>query len=405
MRKIRVMLKGKNIVVCVCGGIAAFKAISVVSILVKMGARVDVIMTDHAREFVTPLSFRSIAKTPVITDMFEEPDVTEIKHISLAQRADAFVICPATANIIGKIANGIADDMVSTTVMATRAPTIIVPAMNTNMYENVIVQGNIAKLKDLGYIFMEPDSGLLACGISGKGRMPEPEKIAQRVALETAMEKDLNGLNVLVTAGPTREAIDPIRYISNGSSGKMGYAIAANAAMRGANVRLVSGPVSLDTPMGVENIPVVSARDMHRAVMENREYADIIVMAAAVGDFRPETRAENKIKKNTAVDELRLTKNPDILAELGKERRPGQVLVGFCMETQNLIACATEKLYRKNADIIVANDLNTMGAGFGVDTNVVTVLFRDGREPISLSDTKQRIAHEILSVAAGIKKK
>lgn len=395
------MLRKKNVVVCVTGGVAVYKAVGVVSGLVKLGANVDVIMTDHAQEFVTPLSFRSITKTPVVTDMFEEPKNMEIAHISLAQKADAFLICPATANIIGKIACGIADDMVSTTVMATRAPVIIAPAMNTNMYENPIVQENIAKLKRLGYKFIDPDCGRLACGTEGKGRLPEPEAIVQHVVMEIAREKDLEGVKVLVTAGPTREAIDPVRYISNGSSGKMGYALAEAAALRGAEVTLVSGPTALKPPMGVKVVNVISADDMYSAVMEHESGSDIIIMAAAVGDFRPENRADDKIKKTGGAPELRLTKNRDILAELG-EKGGKRVLVGFCMETRDLLESAAEKLRRKNADMIAANNLKTEGAGFGTDTNVVTLLFRDGQEPVELSDSKSAIAHEILSRAAGL---
>lgn len=395
------MLEDKNIVVCVTGGIAAFKAVSVVSSLVKLGARVDVIMTDHAREFVTPLTFRSITKTPVITDMFEEPKDMEIAHISLAEKADALLICPATANIIGKIAAGIADDMVSTTVMATKAPILICPAMNTNMYENPIVQGNIRRLKELGYRFLEPDSGRLACGTNGRGRLPEPDTVVDWLIGEITCKKDLSGLKVLVTAGPTREAIDPVRYISNGSSGKMGYSVAAAAAARGAEVTLVSGPVNLKAPVGIETVDVISAADMYRAVMERESEYDIIVMAAAVGDFRPEAAADDKIKKSAGVPEIRLVPNPDILAELGK-RRSRRVLVGFCMETRGLLESAAEKLKNKNCDMIVANDLNTPGAGFGTDTNVVTVLFRDGRENLEMRDTKAAVADAVLTEAAGI---
>ncbi len=393
------MLKGKNIVVCVTGGIAAFKAVSVVSSLVKLGAEVDVIMTEHAAEFVTPLTFRSITKTPVVTDMFEEPKAMEIAHIALAEKADLFLVCPATANIIGKIACGIADDMVSTTVMATRAPVLICPAMNTNMYENPIVQGNIERLKSYGYKFVEPDSGRLACGTEGKGRLPEPDEIVRRVLMEIAREKDLSGFKVLVTAGPTREAIDPVRYISNGSTGKMGYAVAEAAALRGAQVTLVSGPVSIRPPMGVEVVDIISAEDMYRAVMERESEYDIIVMAAAVGDFRPESRAADKIKKAAGPPEIKLTQNPDILAELGR-KKSRRALVGFCMETRDLIESAGEKLKKKNADIIAANNLNTPGAGFGTDTNVVTLLFRDGRDKMELSGSKAEIADIILTEAA-----
>lgn len=398
------MIKGKNIVVCVTGGIAAFKAVSVVSALVKKGASVDVVMTAHAQEFVTPLSFRSITKAPVITDMFDEPRNMEIAHISLAQKADAFVICPATANIIGKIACGIADDMVSTTVMATKAPVIIVPAMNTNMYENPIVRENIEKLKARGYIFMEPENGVLACGSVGAGRLPEPWEITEFIEKEISREKDLKGVRVLVTAGPTREAIDPVRYITNGSSGKMGYALAKAAVCRGAEVTLVSGPVSIEPPLGAKVEAAVSADQMYDAVMSRKDENDIIIMAAAVGDFRPECFCENKIKKAEAAGEIRLVQNKDILASLGENKREGSVLVGFCMETEKLIENAEKKLKSKNADIIAANNIKVQGAGFGTDTNVVTLLFGSGRKPVSLNDTKEAIAHEILNYAAGILK-
>lgn len=399
------MLKGKNIVLCVTGGIAAFKAVSVASGLCKLGARVDVIMTKNAQEFVTPLSFRSITKTPVVTDMFEAPQTTEIRHISLAERADAFIIAPATANIIGKIACGIADDMVSTTVMATKAPVIIVPAMNTNMYENPIVQENINKLKALGYIFLEPAQGLLACGTSGKGRMPEAEEIVEKAVFEIACEKDLKGVKVLVSAGPTREAIDPVRFITNGSSGKMGYSLAKAAAMRGAEVTLVSGIVNLKPPVGVKVISAVSAEDMYREITSRSSESHIIVKSAAVADFRPAEVGEDKIKKASGLGEIKLERTKDILEELGKNKSENQVLVGFCMETRDLLESAAAKLKKKNLDLICANNLKTEGAGFGTDTNVVTVLFADGRENASLSGTKERIAHEIISLANEIRNK
>ncbi len=396
------MLKGKNVVLCVTGGIAAFKAAALASRLCAMGAEVDVIMTKHAREFITPLTFRSITKTPVVTDMFGEPVSMEIEHISLAEKADIFVIAPATANIIGKIAAGIADDMVSTTVMATKAPVLIAPAMNTNMYENPIVRENINKLKSLGYIFMEPGEGRLACGAMGKGRMPEPEEIAERVAFEIAFLKDMKGVKVLVTAGPTREAIDPVRFITNGSTGKMGYAAAKNAAMRGAEVTLVSGPVNLKPPAGVNVVNVVSARDMYDAVTKISSGFDIIIKTAAVGDFRPEAEAENKIKKENASGEIRLVKNDDILAELGRRKGEKQVLIGFCMETENLLQSAEKKLHEKNLDMICANNLKTEGAGFGADTNAVTALFADGGENLELKGSKEDVAFAVLSCAKAI---
>lgn len=387
------MLKGKTAVVGVCGGIAAYKAVEVVSRFKKLGLDVNVIMTRNATEFVNSLTFRSISANPVTIGMFDEPQYWDIGHISLAQKADFIVVVPATANIIGKVAGGIADDMLSTTIMATRAPVIFVPAMNHNMYENPIVQSNIEKLKNLGYIFMEPDCGLMACGTTGKGRLPEPSRIvefivnflksentdSQEVAGISGMKKDLKDLNILVTAGPTREAIDPVRYITNPSSGKMGYAIAGCALKRGAKVKLISGPVNIPVPFGAEVENVISAQQMYQKVMESYKEYDVLIMVAAVADYRCEQVSQKKIKKSQEEMTVKLVKNPDIAKELGKVKG-NRILVGFSAETDDVEKNALEKLKSKNMDVIVANDVTQEGAGFSVDTNIVKIIW--GKENI-----------------------
>lgn len=377
-------LQGKNVVLCVTGGIAAYKAADLTSRLRKLGAQVYIIMTESATHFITPLTLEVLSKHRVVTDMFDRTFTWEVEHISLAKRADVFVIAPATANIIGKAAHGIADDMVSTTLMATKAPVVFAPAMNTNMYENPIVQQNIASLKARGMRFVEPASGRLACGDTGKGKLADPADIAH--AIETAATpQDLAGLSVLVTAGPTREAMDPVRFISNHSTGKMGYAIAQRAQMRGAKVTLVSGPVSLTAPAEVSVIPITSAMQMHDAVMEQLPTHDWVIKAAAVGDYRPETTAEDKLKKKADEMSVALVKNPDILKEIGAKKRENQTVCGFSMETRDLIQNSRIKLESKNCDMLVANNLKTEGAGFAHDTNVATLLYRDGSsEPLSL---------------------
>jgi len=356
-------------------------------------------MTKSAQKFVQPLSFQSLSQNYVVTDMFDEPKTWEIEHISLAQKADLFVIAPATANIIGKIANGIADDMLTTTVMATKAPVLIAPAMNTNMYENPIVQENIRKLKQMGYRFIEPDTGQLACGDIGKGKLPPPEKIVEEIFQLLNRKLDLKGKKIIVTAGPTREPIDPVRYITNHSSGKMGYAIAERAAYRGAEVLLISGPTHLPSPYGVQRINVNTTLEMYEAVMEKAQWADIIIKAAAVADFRPAAVAENKIKKTDADLMMPLTRNPDILKELGSTKRPNTVLIGFAAETQDLIENAKKKIESKNLDFIVANDLTTEGAGFQSDTNVVTIIDRQGRMEHLSKMSKSELAEVILDKA------
>ena len=398
-------MKGKSVIVGVCGGIAAYKVVDVVSRLKKHGAEVDVIMTAHAEKFVTPLTFRSLSHKPVITDMFEDPDQWDVRHISLAQKADLFVIAPATANIIGKLASGVADDMLSTTVMATKAPVLIVPAMNHNMYANPVVQQNINKLKALGYLFMEPDTGAMAeAGMSGKGRLPEPPVIVEEVLDILKPRRDLGGLKVLVTAGPTREPLDPVRYITNHSSGKMGYAVAEAANERSAEVLLISGPVSIEKPEGVDFIAVTTAREMYEAVMKNYEAFDIIVMVAAVADYRPSEVSDIKIKKKDDELTLKLEKNIDISKELGRVKGK-RILAGFCAETNDLLENAKKKVEAKNLDIIVANDVTMEGAGFGTDTNIIKLIKKDGSVIDLPLMSKLSAAHRILDEIATLLKR
>lgn len=374
---VKVMLKGKNIVLGVSGGIAAYKACELTSRLKKLNANVDVIMTKSAAEFVTPLTFQSLSLNQVVTDMFDKPKYWEIEHISLAKKADIVVIAPATANVIGKLANGIADDMLTTTVMASKAIKLIAPAMNTNMYENPVVQKNIETLKQLGYVFVEPGEGRLACGDVGKGKLAEPEVIEQAIKELLLPVRDLEGKTVLVTAGPTVEHLDPVRFITNHSTGKMGFAVAERAARRGAKVVLIAGPTNLAAPQGVERVDVQSALEMKEAVMLHMKEADIIIKSAAVADYRPAEISGEKIKKSDEELTIKLEKNPDILFELGKIKGD-RVLIGFAMETQNLIENAKAKVQKKNLDFIVANDLRTEGAGFAGDTNVVKIIDRQG---------------------------
>ena len=397
-------LKGKSVVVGVCGGIAAYKVVEVVSRLKKLGAEVDVVMTANAQKFVTPLTFRSLSHRPVVTDMFSDPEYWEIKHVSLAQKADLFIIAPATANIIGKLASGIADDMLSTTVVATKAPVLIVPAMNHNMYANAVVQRNIRALKDLGYIFMEPDTGRMAEGSSGKGRLPEPSAIVEKACSILMPGQDLAGIRMIVTAGPTRESIDPVRYISNHSSGKMGYAVAQAAHERGADVLLVSGPVGIECPEGVKLVSTATAEEMCKAVLDNFGNCDVVVMAAAVADYRPAEVSETKIKKNDDEMVLRLVRTPDILKKLGTIKG-NRILVGFSAETDHLTDNAMKKLESKNLDMIVANDVTMEGAGFGTDTNIIKIIKRDGTvidlPLMSKLEAAHRILDEVRGLAAG----
>ena len=371
------MLKGKQIVLGVAGGIAAYKAVELLRLLTKAGADVHVIMTRAAQEFIAPLTFQTLSANPVHTELFNLIAEREIGHISLADRADLFVIAPATANVVGKIAAGIADDMLTTTVMATKAPVLIAPAMNVNMYTNPIYRENEERLRDYGYLFVPPETGALACGWEGEGKLAAPESIFE-AAVAAISPKNLSGQTVMITAGPTREEIDPIRFISNHSSGKMGYALAKAAQRLGARVILVSGPVSLPAPFGVELVRVESARDMQAAVMGRVGHCTAIIKAAAVADYRPAERSGEKIKKQSAELSLQLVKTPDILAGLGSlDKRP--LLVGFAAETRNLEEFAAKKLKEKNVDILVANDVSQPDAGFNVDTNRARLLFRNGR--------------------------
>lgn len=389
------MLRGKNIVLGVCGGIAVYKAVELLRLFIKAGAEVHVIMTRAAQEFVTPLTFQTLSGNPVHTELFNLYQEKEIGHISLADRADLFVLAPATANVVGKVASGIADDLLTTTVMATKAPVLFVPAMNVNMWENLIYQANQARLADLGYHFLDPASGFLACGWEGKGKLPDPSTIFEEAVYLLSL-KDLAGETVLVTAGPTREEIDPVRYVTNYSSGKMGYAIAVAARNRGARVILVSGPTGLAGPCGVEIIAVKSADEMWGAVVSRAAEASVIIKAAAVADYRPCERAEEKIKKGGEETLcVRMEKNPDILAELGRIKNH-QYLVGFAAETENLLENARRKLSEKNLDMIVANDVSAPGAGFDGDTNIVRFLFSDGRQEELPLMSKKEVADCLL---------
>jgi len=371
------MLRGKVIVLGVTGGIAVYKAVELLRLLTKAGAAVHVVMTRAATEFVTPLTFQTLSGNPVHLELFNLISEQEIGHISLAERADLFLIAPATANFIGKMACGIADDLLSTTVMATRAPVLVAPAMNVNMYRNPIYQENEARLKGHGYLFIPPASGMLACGYEGEGKLPDPQLILEEAAAALT-PKGLAGERILITAGPTREEIDPVRFISNHSSGKMGYAIAKVARQRGAEVTLVTGPTSIPEPYGVSVVRVESAAQMREAVLARLEQTDIVIKAAAVADYRPTQRAEMKVKKSASRLAIELEKNPDILSEIGAHKG-NRLLVGFAAETEELVGNATRKLAQKNLDLIVANDVSLAGAGFNVDTNIVKLLFRDGR--------------------------
>ncbi|QUH20894.1 bifunctional phosphopantothenoylcysteine decarboxylase/phosphopantothenate--cysteine ligase CoaBC [Alkaliphilus sp. B6464] len=392
------MLKNTNVVLGVTGGIAAYKACDIVSRLKKLQANVDVIMTKSATEMVQPHTFQALSQNPVITDTFSTPRYWDIEHISLAQKADILLVAPATANIIGKVANGISDDMLSTTIMASTAKVIFAPAMNTKMYENRIVQQNIEKLTSLGYQFIEPASGRLACGDIGRGKLADVDEIIEFVINIAKPNRDLEGKKVLITAGPTRESLDPVRFITNHSSGKMGYSLAEAAVERGADVTLISGPTNLCPPKGVRLIKINTTLDMYNAVMKNYIDQHIIIKSAAVADYRPETVSTSKIKKNEGNLTLTLVRNPDILKELGclKEDR---VLVGFAAESDNVIENAKGKINRKNLDFIVANDITEEGAGFGTDTNIVNIIDKNGEIEKVEKSSKREIAHRILDKA------
>lgn len=368
------MLKGKNIVLGVTGGIACYKACELASALVKQHADVQVIMTENATRFVSPVTFEQLTGNKTLTDTFDRNFVHSVEHISVADKADMVIIAPATANICAKLAHGIADDMLTTTILACRCPKAIAPSMNTAMYENPVTQDNLDILRKYGWEVVEPDSGRLACGAVGKGKLPAPERLLEAVLHTAAHDKDMEGINLLVTAGPTREALDPVRFLTNHSSGKMGYAIAKAASRRGAKVTLVSGVVDLPRPSYVEVVDIVSAQDMYDAVIANASSADIIIKAAAVADYRPATVADNKIKKSDDDLSIPLERTKDILKELGATKKGGQFLCGFSMETENVIENSKAKLAGKNLDMIAANNVKVEGAGFGVDTNVLTLI-------------------------------
>ena len=389
------MLQGKSVVLGVSGGIAVYKAVELLRLLTKAGADVHVIMTKNACEFVTPLTFQTLSGNPVHTDLFSLYQEQEIDHISLADRADLFILAPATANLIGKIAQGLADDLLTTSIMATKAPVLIVPAMNVNMYENPVYQRNEKQLIEFGYHVLEPVTGALACGWEGKGKLPAPTEILTAAAGVFA-PKDLLGHTVLVTAGPTREEIDPVRYISNYSSGKMGFAIAAEARHRGAEVILIAGPTNLVAPVGVRYVPVVSAEEMRTAVFDHFAEADVVIKAAAVADYHPVQRSSHKMKKTSDDFTLQMEKNPDILAEIGQQKGE-RIVVGFAAETERLLVHAAEKLKKKNLDLIVANDVTKAGAGFDVDTNIVKLLHADGRVDELKLMSKAAVAGKILN--------
>ena len=392
------MLSGKTILLGVTGGIAAYKAAALASALVKQHAAVEVVMTEHATKFIAPLTFEQLTGRRTMVDTFDRNFSHQVEHIALAERTDLVLIAPATANVCAKLAHGLADDMLTTTVLACTCPKLIAPAMNTHMYENPVTQDNLDLLRKYGWEVIAPASGRLACGSVWAGKLPEPELLLEHILRAAALPHDLEGLRVLVTAGPTQEALDPVRYLTNHSTGKMGYAIARMAMMRGARVTLISGPTALTPPPFVEVVPVVSAQDMFDAVAARCEQADLIFKAAAVADYTPLTRAEDKVKKQDGELSLPLKRTADILAYVGAHRRPGQVICGFSMETQNMLENSRAKLEKKRVDMICANNLKVEGAGFGTDTNILTLITASGAEELPLM-SKEAAAGEILTRA------
>ena len=396
------MLKGKTVVLGVTGSIAAYKTANLASALKKLGADVHVIMTKNATNFINPITFETLTGNKCLIETFDRDFEFNVEHVSLADKADVFMVAPCSANVIGKIAGGIADDMLTTTIMACKAKKIISPAMNTNMFENPIVQENIEKLKKYDYEIIEPATGYLACGDTGKGKMPEPEVLLEYILKEIACDKDLEGKKVLITAGPTKEAIDPVRFISNHSTGTMGYALAKNAVRRGAEVTLVTGPTSIDKPMFVDVVEVESADEMYDAVDKVFDEQDIVIMSAAVADYKPKNQAKEKIKKSEKDVIIELEENKDILLSMSK-RKENQFLVGFAMETENMVENSRHKLEQKNLDLICANNLKVEGAGFGEGTNVVTLITKDSEEQLEKA-SKDTVASQILDkVIANIK--
>lgn len=389
------MLRGKTVVLGVTGGIACYKAASLASALVKQHANVQVLMTENATRFISPITFEQLTGNKVLADTFDRSFQHSVAHVSVADRADFVLIAPATANVLAKLAHGLADDMLTTTVLACNCPKAAAPAMNTKMYENPVTQDNIAALRRYGWEIVEPASGRLACGAVGKGKLPEPEQLLEVCLHQLAHSKDMIGKRVLVTAGPTREALDPVRYLTNHSSGRMGYAIAKAASSRGAEVTLVSGPTALPRPGYVEVVDVVSAQDMYAAVTDRADQMDIIIKAAAVADYRPANIADQKMKKSDDELSIPLERTKDILAELGARKRPGQFLCGFSMETEHLLENSQKKLVKKHLDLIAANNVKVEGAGFGVDTNVLTLISPDGVRKLPLL-SKDEAANALL---------
>ena len=392
------MLTGKTVLLGVTGGIAAYKAACLASALHKLHAGVEVVMTEHATKFVAPLTFEQLTGRRCMVDTFDRNFSHQVEHIALADRTDLVLIAPATANVCAKLAHGLADDMLTTTVLACTCPKIIAPAMNTNMYQNPVTRDNLDILRRYGWEVIAPDSGHLACGTTGPGRMPEPEVLLQHVLRVLALPHDLEGKRVLVTAGPTQEALDPVRYLTNHSTGKMGYALARMAMLRGARVTLVTGPTALEPPPFVEVVPVVSAQDMFQAVTSRQDQADLIFKAAAVADYTPADYHDDKVKKKEGDLSIPLKRTRDILQHLGDHRRPGQVICGFSMETRDMLANSAAKLEKKHVDMICANNLKVAGAGFGTDTNVITLITREGAEELPLL-SKEEAAGRIIDRA------
>lgn len=396
------MLKGKTVLLGISGGIAAYKTAYLASALVKLHASVEVIMTENATKFIAPLTFEQLTGNRVMVDTFDRNFTHQVEHIALADRTDLVIIAPATANVCAKLAHGLADDMLTTTVLACTCPKLIAPSMNTSMFENPITQDNLKTLASYGFKVISPASGRLACGAVGAGKLPEPDTLLQHILKEIAFPHDLSGKKVLVTAGPTRESLDPVRYLSNHSSGKMGYAIAKSAMLRGADVTLVSGPTSIEKPPFVNVIDVVSAEDMFNAVKSDYSDCDYIFKAAAVADYTPETFSDNKIKKKDSDLSIPVKRTKDILGWLGEHRSHEQVICGFSMETKDLMENSTAKLKKKNADMICANNLKTSGAGFGTDTNVITVITANGNTELPLM-SKEDAAMRIIDIAVSLK--
>lgn len=390
------MLKGKTVVLAVSGSIAAYKIASLASALGKLHADVQVLMTQNATNFINPITFETLTGNKCLVDTFDRNFQYSVEHVALAKRADVVLVAPASANVIGKIANGIADDMLTTTVMACKCKKIISPAMNTQMFENPIVQDNLKKLEHYGYEVIQPAVGLLACKDVGKGKMPEPETLLEYILREVAYEKDLKGKKILVTAGPTQESIDPVRYLTNHSSGKMGYAIAKVCSMRGADVTLVSGKTAIKPPLFVDVVPVTTAREMYEAVTGRFDQQDIVIKAAAVADYRPKTISEQKVKKADGELSIEMERTDDILKYLGEHKRSNQFLCGFSMETEHMLENSRKKLKKKNLDMIVANNVKVEGAGFAGDTNIVTLITRDDETQLPLL-SKEETAVEIMN--------